>query len=82
MPSRRCVCCRPSDVEDQRQTGPIWLAAEELRPDAGVRAQISADTAIDDQSAATSWQCASRLPGVSPLSNARVSGYRDCVKVN
>jgi hypothetical protein len=30
---------------------PIWLAAGDVRPDAGVRAQISADTTIDDQSA-------------------------------
>ena len=45
-------------LEDQRQTGPIWLAAGDVRPDAGVRAHISADTAIVDQS--TKFQQSSR----------------------
>ncbi len=45
-------------LEDQRQTGPIWLAAGDVRPDAGLRAQISAGTAIVDQS--TRLQVSSR----------------------
>ena len=35
---------------DQRRIGTIWLTAGDVRPDAGVRAQISVDTAIVDQS--------------------------------
>jgi hypothetical protein len=31
------------------------------------------------QRSSTSRQCATRLPGVSPLANARVSGYRASV---
>ena len=50
-PSRRCGRCRSPDVEDRRQTGPIWPAAGDVRPDASMRAQISADTAIVDHSA-------------------------------
>lgn len=34
---------------------------------------------LPTQRSSTSRQCASRLPGVSPLPNARVSGYRASV---
>jgi hypothetical protein len=40
-----------ADVEDQRQTWPIWSSAEDVRPDAGLWAQVLALTAIVDQSA-------------------------------
>ena len=38
-------------LEDQRQTGPIWLPAGYLRPEAGSRVQILAHTANVGQSA-------------------------------
>jgi hypothetical protein len=44
------VAARPI-LEDQRQTGPIWLPAGDLRPEAGSRVQILAHTAIVGQSA-------------------------------
>ena len=44
------VAARPM-LEDQRQTGPIWLPAGDLRPEAGSRVQILAHTAIVGQSA-------------------------------
>jgi hypothetical protein len=44
------VAARPM-LEDQRQTGPIWLLAGDLRPEAGSRVQILAHTAIVGQSA-------------------------------
>ena len=37
-------------LNDQRRIGPIWLAAADVRPDEGERAQISADTVIVGQS--------------------------------
>jgi len=40
-----------ADVDNRRQAGPIWLPAGDVRPDAGLRAPISAVTPIVDQSA-------------------------------
>jgi len=37
-------------LKNQHQTRPIWLAAGDVRPDEGERAQISADTVIAGQS--------------------------------
>lgn len=63
--------CRVPDVEDQRQIRPIWMVAEKMRPDEGVRAHISVGTAVIDQGASF------RQPAdMSPLLNPRCRAYR------
>jgi hypothetical protein len=61
-------------LDDQRQTGPIWLAAGDVPPDEGEPAEISVDTAIRGQSVRLS-----SLPGGSSLLNARFGAYRSSI---
>ncbi len=69
-PSRRFARCRPPDVDDLRQAGPIWLSAGDLRSYAGVWAQNLTHTAIVRQSAGPS-----HLPSGVTVAAPQFGGY-------